>query len=232
MSWRVADSLGVLLDEINAAAPNRSTISDGSIGDAAHASRTSDHNPWVIDSNGVGVVRARDFTHDPADGCDAGAIAEAVRRLGLAGHPALGSGAYVIWDRRIASDTHGWVWRTYSGSNPHSHHVHVSVATAAAGYDSTAPWGVTKEDDVMATLKELEQMLDRKLNPIKAALQRSRDRDRKIREAVRNVSRGVNELSEQAADDATRTQVRRVREDLAEIEAALDTEDATTTEGS
>lgn len=148
MSWRVARSLDVLLAEVNAAAPARSKVSDGSIGDAAHASRTSDHNPWVRDSRGVGVVRARDITHDPADGCDAGEIAEHVRQLGIDGHPALGPGAYVIWNHRIASDSYGWAWRGYYGSNPHTAHVHISVATSAAGYDSTAPWGWDQEDDM------------------------------------------------------------------------------------
>lgn len=140
MSWRVARSLDTLLAEINAAAPNRSKLSDGSIGDPAHSSRESDHNP-----NPAGVVRARDFTHDPGDGCDAGALAEAVRRLGLSGHPALGPGAYVIWNYRIASatdDGQAWDWEPYAGSNGHTKHCHVSVATAAAGYDSTKPWGV------------------------------------------------------------------------------------------
>lgn len=137
MSWRVARSLETLRAEINAAAPKRSTAADGSIGDTAHSSRKSDHNP-----NSAGVVRARDFTHDPANGCDAGKIAEAVRQLGIKGHPALGPGAYVIWQGRIASDTYGWAWRPYSGSNPHNHHCHVSVATSSSGYDSPKPWGV------------------------------------------------------------------------------------------
>lgn len=141
MSWRTAYSLDALLDEINASAPGRSKAADGSIGDTAHSSRASDHNP-----NPAGVVRARDFTHDPTGGFDAHTFAEAVRLLGIAGHPALGPGAYVISRGRIASATYGWAWRTYSGSNPHDHHTHVSVATAAAGYDSTAHWGVTQED--------------------------------------------------------------------------------------
>ncbi|GEP38904.1 hypothetical protein NPS01_25670 [Nocardioides psychrotolerans] len=141
MSWRTAYSLDELLDAINAAAPDRSKAADGSIGDTAHSSRTSDHNP-----NPAGVVRARDFTHDPAGGFDAHAFAEDIRQLGIAGHPALGPGAYVISRGRIASATYGWDWRDYDGSNPHDHHTHVSVATAAAGYDSNALWGVMQED--------------------------------------------------------------------------------------
>lgn len=143
MSWRVARSLDVLLAEVNAAAPARSKVSDGSIGDTSHQARPSDHNP-----NAAGVVRARDITHDPLDGCDGNRLAEHVRQLGIDGHPALGPGAYVIWNHRIASDSYGWAWRGYYGSNPHTAHVHISVATAATGYDSLAPWGWNQEDDM------------------------------------------------------------------------------------
>lgn len=154
MTWRVARSLDTLLAEVNAAAPNRSKVADGSIGDTSHQARPSDHNP-----NSEGVVRARDFTHDPAGGLDAGQLAEHVRRFGITGHPALGAGAYVIWNRRIASATYGWTWRPYSGSNPHDHHCHVSVSTAATGYDSTAPWAWNTEDD-MPTPEETKRIVD------------------------------------------------------------------------
>mgnify|MGYP001562524195 CR=1 FL=1 len=63
MSWRVAKSLDVLLAQINALSPNRDKSSDGSIGDANHSARTSDHNP-----DDAGVVKARDFSNDPAHG--------------------------------------------------------------------------------------------------------------------------------------------------------------------
>jgi hypothetical protein len=176
MSWRVALSLDVMLAEINRAAPNRSTASDGSIGDPAHASRDSDHNP-----NAAGVVRARDITDDPVHGCNAARIAERVRRLGLEGHPALGSGAYVIWDRRIASDTHGWAWRTYDGSNPHTAHVHVSVATHPAGYDSVAPWHLDESEDNMnqaqdERLKRIERTVDQIQAILIAKLERANTR--------------------------------------------------------
>lgn len=161
MTWRVARSLDVLLAELNAAAPNRSKLSDGSIGDAAHASRSSDHNPWVIDSDGIGVVRARDFTHDPADGLDCNQLAPFLAGL-LGEHPALRSGAYVIWNRRIISrDRISEGWRPYTGSNPHDHHLHLSVALDEAGYDSTAPWGWDTEEDPMAgiTLDEIREVV-------------------------------------------------------------------------
>jgi hypothetical protein len=144
MSWRLARSLDVLRDEINTAAPKRSKVSDGSIGDTAHSSRASDHNP-----NSAGVVRAIDITHDPAGGLDCNDLATDLAGL-IGGHPALRSGGYLIWNARILSaDRRSEGWRRYTGSNPHNHHLHISVATAAAGYDSTTPWGVMKENDDM-----------------------------------------------------------------------------------
>src|SRR5262245_33953750 len=48
-AWRVAQCLLTLLGQVDELAPKRSRRCDGTIGDAAHAARTSDHNPWVID---------------------------------------------------------------------------------------------------------------------------------------------------------------------------------------
>lgn len=140
MTYRRALSLDTFVAEVNTAAPRRGKLSDGWIGDPSHQSRSSDHNPWVKDRSGVGVVRAQDITHDPANGCDAGVLAaEIVKMLGT--HPALGNGAYVIYNRRIVSTARlrdGW--RVYTGTNAHAQHVHVSVGLY--GYDSTMRWGV------------------------------------------------------------------------------------------
>jgi hypothetical protein len=138
--WRVAKSLLVLRDQVNQAVPNRSKASDGFIGDAAHASRNSDHNPWIRDGN-VGVVTAFDITHDPAKGCDSGAIAEAIRGSRDA------RVKYIIWNRRIANSgpiggNPAWAWRPYSGTNPHTKHVHISVKPDQASYDSSTEWAV------------------------------------------------------------------------------------------
>ncbi len=136
MTWRVAASLEVLRKQLNAKFPNRKKDWDGGIGDEAHASRDSDHNPWVKDG-GIGVVTARDFTHDPAGGVDSHAMAEQLRisrdhRI-----------KYIISNRRICSSTVSpWSWRPYHGANPHDHHVHVSVLAERKFYDDEAPWEI------------------------------------------------------------------------------------------
>lgn len=134
-AWRVAGGLKRLRQEIDLLAPGRSKASDGSIGDARHAVSTSDHNPWV-EADGMGVVTAIDITHDPARGCDCALLAE---RLREARDPRI---KYVIWNRRIFSSVRQpWVWRSYTGSNPHAHHVHVSVQSQPELFDDAAPWG-------------------------------------------------------------------------------------------
>lgn len=143
MSWRVARSLNVLRDEVDRLAPGRSTASDGTIGDAAHQTGASDHNP-----NPAGVVCGMDLTHDPENGADMGRISEHIRTHR---HPAL---KYVIFNRRIASASTGWAWRAYGGSNPHTKHMHVSVGVGPDGrstgpYDDTSSWGLASEGDEM-----------------------------------------------------------------------------------
>lgn len=139
MTWRLAKSLETLRAQINRIAPARSKASDGTIGDAAHASRSSDHNPWIKDG-GQGVVSALDITHDPANGVDIQKLADALvaskdSRI-----------KYIICNGRIVSGTGqkqpAWQWRKYNGTNPHSRHVHISVKSSKAHYDSAAPWQI------------------------------------------------------------------------------------------
>ena len=140
MAWRIAKSLEKLRQQINDKYPGRSKASDGGIGDAAHATRDSDHNPWVKDGT-VGVVTARDFTCDPNDGADTEALAEKLR---LSKDKRI---KYIIYNRRIARsyDKPGipaWSWAPYTGKNPHNHHFHVSVQPDKARYDDEAAWGI------------------------------------------------------------------------------------------
>jgi len=129
MGWRLAESLKVLRAEINERFPNRSKAADGTIGDAAHSQRASDHNP-----NPDGVVCAIDITHDPANGVDGSHIAARACRDART--------KYVIWNRRIWSKARASEgWRPYSGANAHTKHVHISVGPGASLYDSKKTWG-------------------------------------------------------------------------------------------
>jgi len=139
MDWRVAKSLLVLRDVVNGMWPKRRKDSDGTIGDANHASRSSDHNPWVADPPGPNVVTAMDITNDPSVGCVSDQLAKAI----LASRDTRIK--YIISNRRIASGTQGpqpWVWRPYSGSNPHIHHCHISVREIKSLYDSPKWWTI------------------------------------------------------------------------------------------
>lgn len=153
-TWKLAQSLDDLGDETNARWPNRPTQSDGIIGDAAHASRPSDHNP-----DEAGIVRARDITEWEAgtpdfEGDDvAEVIAETLRRNR---DPRV---KYVIWRGRMFSSyatrtRKAWEWGPYTGPNGHFKHVHVSVLPGDKGAAS-GPWGIyptntnNEEEDTM-----------------------------------------------------------------------------------
>lgn len=175
MTYREAKSLKTLHAQINALAPRRSKTSDGWIGDTAHASRTSDHNPWIKDAQGVGVVRARDFTHDPAGGLDCHQLALRLAAL-LGKHPAMGKDAYIIWNRRIIStNRRSEGWRPYTGSNPHTKHLHISVGTS--GYDSLTPWTLTapKPPTRVSRARDLLTAVLRDVKPTSERAQRLRD---------------------------------------------------------
>lgn len=135
-TWRVAKSLEKLRQQINTMAPTRNKSSDGTIGDAAHASRNSDHNPWVKDGK-MGVVTALDITNDPKNGVDAGKLSEHLRTR----HDSRIK--YVICNRRIfSSTTNPWQWRPYTGTNPHTAHFHVSVHSEKKHYDNDVAWNI------------------------------------------------------------------------------------------
>lgn len=133
-SWRLAKSLEVLRLQVDTSAPNRSKVADGTIGDAAHATRKSDHNPWVKDANGTPVVTALDITHDPNDGVDCALLAEA-----LILDPRT---KYVIFAGKIYNASVARRWRPYDGPNKHHHHLHISVEETQKHFDDTTPWRI------------------------------------------------------------------------------------------
>lgn len=129
MSWRLAKSLVQLREQINAAHPNRNKESDGSIGDAAHSARVSDHNP-----DGQGRVCAIDVTHDPSHGVDGMVLSRQ-----LINDPRV---KYVIFSGQIWKQR-SRKWEPYRGANAHNHHVHVSVSQVDA--DNEGPWPLNGE---------------------------------------------------------------------------------------
>ncbi len=133
MAWRVARSLLTLRDQINARFPNRNRASDGTIGDGNHQNTDSDHNPWY-----GGIVTAADFTHDPGAGFD---IDKFTDELAASRDSRI---KYIIANRLIL-DTRPqfspWQWVRYSGSNPHTSHVHISVMPNAS-CDDPRPWNI------------------------------------------------------------------------------------------
>jgi hypothetical protein len=124
MAWHIAAALETLRKQLNARAPRRSTASDGGVGDAAHASRASDHNPWYRNT-----VTARDFTHDPGGGLDCNWLADTLVRNR---DPRI---KYIIWNRRIWQGG----WAPYHGANPHTKHLHLSVVASPA-CEATTEW--------------------------------------------------------------------------------------------
>lgn len=131
MIERPAKCLPVLRAQLDAAYPNRKHTVDYYKGDPAHAARKSDHNP---DSRGI--IHAYDVTHDPANGCDVQALADAIiesRDLRM---------KYMIHNRRIVSSTNTpWQWRPH-GDDPHLGHLHLSVSDK--NEDDTRPWQIKR----------------------------------------------------------------------------------------
>ncbi|MEV5538467.1 hypothetical protein AB0L13_16550 [Saccharopolyspora shandongensis] len=152
MAWRVARCLEVLREQFNDAFPDRSTASDGGIGDAAHASRSSDHNPWHK-VGGIGVVTARDFTHDPANGMDIDRLTD---ELAASRDPRI---KYLIANGLILDSRPGnnpWKWMPYTGANPHRKHFHISVVPELC--DDDRPWNLPSVNTAPKHATEVDEL--------------------------------------------------------------------------
>ncbi len=142
-TWWASNAVLSFVAEVNAASPGRSKVADGIIGDPAHAARDSDHNPRPD-----GEVCAGDITTKTAatpTGVDGQPLADLLRARALAGDKRI---KYVIWNRQIFNPSVSPAWRPYTGADPHTGHIHLSVNP----HSPAAPaWGVqtaTQEDDV------------------------------------------------------------------------------------
>lgn len=159
--WTIAPAASAALGQATLLWPERSRASDGTIGDPAHFSRRSWHNPCNRYGTYVkgGTVCAFDLTHDPLHGCDAHRL---VRELVARGDQRVSEviSRGQIWTRARAAEG----WRAYDGANRHDKHAHVTVAWAHR--NDTSPWWRTSEpvdqEDDMTPAQEakLDKVLD------------------------------------------------------------------------
>lgn len=99
------------LAEASARWPARRRTSDGICPSAAHSQQNpkSDHE----------LGNAFDLSHDPANGVDCAVLSRYVMY-----DPRL---KYVIFNREIFNPSVSPHWRKYTGTNPHTSHMHVSI---------------------------------------------------------------------------------------------------------
>lgn len=143
-------NLATLRAEFDQRWPRRDRTTDGWVGNLAHQAYPSGHNPDESgnaerqDADRIDEVRGLDLDADvdPAAGDELLAELDRIRQT-----PALrGRLIYMIYRRKIASASNGWVWVDYDGDSPHTEHGHVSGHPDHD--DNTAPWGVAEGDDM------------------------------------------------------------------------------------
>ena len=161
-SWILVPCLVSLRTEFDTLAPARDRSSDGSIGDAAHAQTSSDHNPDETgatpyeDSDSRNEVHAIDVDKDLNK---AGWSMEKAVEIIVTRHRAGRDDRLqnVIFNRRIWSRSWSWTAREYTGSNHHDKHAHFSARYTTTQESDTRAWGLLEaEDDDMATITQTD----------------------------------------------------------------------------
>jgi GH25 family lysozyme M1 (1,4-beta-N-acetylmuramidase) len=136
MAWVVTRNMTAFRDQMNQYFPNRDKTSDGTIGDYAHTQEKSGHNPddtsqhnaeWDGDSDTKQEVRAIDIDNNTGDP-DVSMEDILQHLLALAKKDKNFPVRYMIYNKRIFNASNGWVQETYTGSSPHTEHIHLSGA--------------------------------------------------------------------------------------------------------
>lgn len=230
-----------LLEEFNELAPERSTISDGTVGNLAHQDTSSDHNPDESgrtpseDADSIDEVHARDVTAAgpwPA-GWSMERCVQIILNWARAGRlPGLQN---VIYKGRIWSRSWGWTQRTYIGPNPHDKHAHFGFRYGSGSgtgnpENFSGPWGI-----MITRRAEIEEAEEMNVNEFKTALREEMKNGAPTRELVEqatvsyaggplpadtSLGHVFSELLENSRDASAR---------LAAIEARLDTLESSTT---
>ena len=159
-AWVLVPCLVALRAEFNIAGPRRDKSSDGSIGDTAHASSSSDHNPDETgatpyeDSDRINEVHAIDVDDSGPwePGFDFDDAVEGIRLRHQRGEDDRLQN--IIRNGRIASRSWGWDWRAYTGANAHREHCHFSARYTTEQESDTSPWGLADQEDDMTSKAE------------------------------------------------------------------------------
>jgi hypothetical protein len=149
VTWKLVPAAVTLRTQINLRWADRDHASDGSIGDADHQNRPSDHNPDVD-----GWVHAIDVDED-LDPNDPGAcerLANQLLEYARTKQPGSARLKNIVYEDRVASGTYPdkfWVWR-YNENLDHHAHMHISFTDAAE--DNGLPFNlpIFKESDDVA----------------------------------------------------------------------------------
>jgi hypothetical protein len=120
--WVLAPALKLLVEQLDDFDAARNRASDGSIGDARHQAESySDHNPRRS-SNGVWYVTAVDISNAPwLDDWITDVLTKDTRVKYLIRRRRYWQ--RIAWSRSDPLQR----WVPYGGSNPHDHHVHISL---------------------------------------------------------------------------------------------------------
>jgi len=158
-AWVKVKWINPLFEAVNTVAPNRGHDQDGTIGDLAHASGVSGHNPddtpgvsaERTDADTIPEVRAADVD---ARGVDMERVVQAVLSGPAAERNRL---IYIIYNRRIWQKSNGWKQARYTGDDPHDTHSHWSGDPASD--EDGRPWtsilalaGGQEDEDTMQTI--------------------------------------------------------------------------------
>lgn len=149
MTWVLTRGLTTVRAEFSSVFPGRDKASDGSVGDLAHQTSLSGHNPdrtgraEYKDGDSLDEVRALDVDRDlvPGSGTDwmELVVQYLVRRARAGIYIPF---EYLIYKRRIWSRSDGWKTRAYTGANDHNKHAHFSGRYNQAGDNWTGSLGL------------------------------------------------------------------------------------------
>jgi hypothetical protein len=196
-SWFLVPCLVQLRSEFNDLNPNRDKGADGSIGDTAHQSSTSDHNP---DAQGRVLALDIDSTGPWPDFTFAAAVGLIIERCRSGREDRI---QYIIWDHHIYSRSTGFAKQVYTGTaDPHVNHAHFSARHDHHGESDTRGWNLLSLEDPMAgiTVADITAAAEQGFRNALASGYAAKDQEgRNIRDQLRGIVGGP---SEKAIADA------------------------------